>query len=82
MVPKGDVQFPGQRGMEKNRSKKDAPWLRNGDSGSLGRGSEVHTVSFSEWVLILLCTPGPPQPPGCGLLRPLEAIMSHTEKLP
>lgn len=74
MVPKGDVQCAGQRGMEKNRSKKDAPQLRNGDTGSLGHGSEVPTVSFSKWVLILLCTPGPTAPSGCGLgsdrLRP------------
>lgn len=79
MVPKGDEQFAAQRGI-KNRRKKDVLWLRNGDTGSLGHGSEVPTVSFSEWVPILLCTPGPPP-----RLRPrfrlLEAIMSHTKKL-
>ena len=80
MVPKGDEQFAAQRVIEKNRRKKDVLWLRNGDTGSLGHGSEVPTVSFSEWVLILLCTPGPP-PRLWPWFRLLEAIMSHTKKL-
>ena len=80
MVPKGDEQIAAQRVIEKNRRKKDVLWLRNGDTGSLGHGSEVPTVSFSEWVLILLCTPGPP-PRLWPWFRLLEAIMSHTKKL-
>lgn len=69
MVLKGDVQCAGQRGMEKNRSKKDAPELRNGDAGPLGHGSEVPTVSFGEGPdpALHFCTPGPTTPSGCGL---------------
>ena len=66
-------------GIERDRRKKGLTWLRNGDTGSLGHGSEGATVSFSEWVPILLCTPGLPSRLWPQLRLP-EAIVSHTEK--
>ena len=82
MVLKGDVQCAGQRGMEKNRSKKDAPELRNGDAGSLGNGSEVPTISFGEGPDPALQSRANRPLQLRPWHRPLQAIVSHTEKLP
>lgn len=68
--------------IERDRGKKGLIWLRNGDAGSLGHGSEVPTDSFSELVPVLLCTPRLPSRlgPSSDSKRPLCPTLRSLHK--